>query len=206
MTKKVSFIVFAVLAIGIGFYPLRYILLGGDIGVLDSKPEALLANAFYKTAFYSHIIFGGLALLSGWSQFSPKLRRKRLQLHRNLGMAYIIFVLLSGTAGVYIGFFATGGIVPSIGFIFLGLIWLSSTGLAFYAIKNKRIKVHQKWMIVSFAAAFAAVTLRLWLPLLIIGFGEFLIAYKIVAWLCWVPNMIVAYFILKRENLLGVRS
>ncbi|MBT8272402.1 MAG: DUF2306 domain-containing protein, partial [Bacteroidia bacterium] len=151
-------------------------------------------------------IFGGLALLTGWSQFSAKLRRKRLQLHRNLGMAYIICVLLSGLAGVYIGFFATGGIVPAIGFICLGLVWLSSTGLAFNAIKNKKVKVHQKWMIVSFAAAFAAVTLRLWLPLLIIGFGDFLTAYKIVAWLCWVPNMIVAYFILRTEKLISIRE
>ncbi|RZW55361.1 MAG: DUF2306 domain-containing protein [Flavobacteriaceae bacterium] len=202
MTKKVVFVIFVILAISVGFYPLRYILVGGDIGVLDSKPADLLSNSFYKAAFYTHILVGGLALLAGWSQFSGSIRKKYLQLHRRLGIFYSLCVLFSGLAGVYIGFFATGGLITSIGFILLGLVWLSSTSIAFYAIKNKDIRTHQKWMIVSYAACFAAVTLRLWLPLLIVTFGEFLTAYKIVSWLCWVPNMIVAYFIIKNKGLL----
>jgi hypothetical protein len=43
--------------------------------------------------------------------------------------------------------------------------------------------------------------LRVWMPLLILVFGEFLIAYKIVAWLCWVPNLVFAYFWVKRSGL-----
>ena len=50
-------------------------------------------------------------------------------------------------------------------------------------------------MIYSYAACFAAVTLRIWLPILTSILGEFLSAYRIVAWLCWVPNLIVAYII-----------
>lgn len=54
-------------------------------------------------------------------------------------------------------------------------------------------------MIYSYAACFAAVTLRIWLPLLTAAFlGDFIKAYTIVAWLCWVPNIIVAYFIVRR--------
>jgi len=52
-------------------------------------------------------------------------------------------------------------------------------------------------MIYSYAACFAAVTLRIWLPLLMITLGDYLFAYRIVAWLCWVPNIIAAYFIVK---------
>jgi hypothetical protein len=52
-------------------------------------------------------------------------------------------------------------------------------------------------MIYSYAACFAAVTLRIWLPLLISITGDFFIAYPIVAWLCWVPNLIVANLIVK---------
>jgi hypothetical protein len=53
-------------------------------------------------------------------------------------------------------------------------------------------------MIYSYAACFAAVTLRLWLPLLVIGFGDFIKAYTVVAWLCWVPNILVAYLIVRK--------
>ncbi len=51
-------------------------------------------------------------------------------------------------------------------------------------------------MIYSYAACFAAVTLRLWLPMLTALFHDFKTAYRIVAWLCWLPNLAVARYIL----------
>jgi len=47
-------------------------------------------------------------------------------------------------------------------------------------------------MIRSYALLFAAVTLRIELPLLIMAFGEFTPAYQVVSWLCWVPNALWA--------------
>ena len=69
------------------------------------------------------------------------------------------------------------------------------------SIKEGNIKRHQKFMIYSYAACFAAVTLRIWLPALIAIYQDFIPAYRIVAWLCWVPNIMVAYFIVKRLGL-----
>lgn len=204
MTKKISFVVFAFLAIGIGLYPLLYVIIDTTFGLLDSKSPELLNSTLWNVAFYTHIFLGGIALLTGWSQFSGKIRRKNLLLHRRLGMIYCICVLFSGSASLYIGYYATGGLVPAGGFIGLGLVWLTSTGLAFNAIMDKKILIHQKWMIVSFAACFAAVMLRIWLPILTAAFGDFLPAYKMVAWLCWVPNMIFAYFVLKKKGLLAI--
>jgi hypothetical protein len=61
-------------------------------------------------------------------------------------------------------------------------------------IREGKITQHQRLMIYSFAA----VTLRIWLPLLML-FLDYLVAYRIVAWLCWVPNMLVAYIIINRR-------
>ena len=121
-------------------------------------------------------------------------------LHRQIGKLYIISVLLSAIAGIYVGFFATGGLVSSFGFICLGIIWFYTTLMAYIHIKNKRINKHRKMMIYSYAACFAAVTLRIWLPLLILFFGDFITAYKIVAWLCWVPNLIIANLIVRKSE------
>ena len=55
-------------------------------------------------------------------------------------------------------------------------------------------------MIYSYAACFGAVTLRIWLPLLILLLGSFEPAYRIVAWLAWVPNLIFAYYWVKRKG------
>ena len=199
--NKVAWVVFVLLAIGIGLYPLIYIFATEDFGILMNKSNDLLSNTVWKIAVYGHISFGGLALLVGWSQFIRKLRAKRLNLHRNLGKIYVISALVSGLCGIYLGFFATGGIVSSIGFISLGLIWLFTTLRAYTAIKNKDLSLHQGMMIYSYAACFAAVTLRIWLPLLTIILGEFVLAYKIVAWLCWVPNMIFAHLWVRKKGL-----
>ncbi len=55
-------------------------------------------------------------------------------------------------------------------------------------------------MTYSYAACLAAVTLRLWLPILVPVLGNFVDAYVIVAWLSWVPNLMVAYLIVRKNT------
>ena len=198
MARKAVWILMIALAVGVGLYPVIYFLIDRKFGLLSSKSNDLLANISWNIAFYTHIILGGIALLIGWTQFSLKMRTRNITIHRRTGKLYVILVMLSSVAGIYLGFFATGGIISSLGFICLGLIWLSTTAMAYINIRNGQIIQHQKMMVYSYAACFAAVTLRIWLPLLIMLLGNFTTAYLIVAWLCWVPNMFVAYLITKR--------
>ncbi|WP_341224715.1 DUF2306 domain-containing protein [uncultured Arcticibacterium sp.] len=200
LTKNITWWVFSFFCVIIGIYPLLYFFIDRLFGLLGSKSPDLLSDTTWNIAFYGHIVLGGLALLIGWLQFSKKLRNKHIIWHRRIGIIYVISVLISGLCSVYLGFHATGGLVSKIGFISLGLVWLSTTALAFKAIKNGNITKHQNFMIYSYAACFAAVMLRIWLPLLTISLGDFIPAYRVVAWLCWVPNMLVAYFIVKRKN------
>lgn len=202
MLNKISFVIFAILCVGIGLYPLIYVVVDGNFGLLQSKSSTLLSNNLWNIAFYTHIWLGGFALLIGWLQFVKRIRIKYVTIHKTIGKGYVISVLGSGFASLYIAHFATGGIIPAIGFICLGVIWLFTTIKAYVSIRNKQIQQHQKYMIFSYAACFAAVTLRIWLPLLTSLLGEFIVAYKIVAWLCWVPNIIVAYIITRRLKLL----
>jgi hypothetical protein len=51
-------------------------------------------------------------------------------------------------------------------------------------------------MIRSYALTFAAVTLRIWLPLGQVLHFDFVEAYRVIAWLCWVPNLLAAEWIL----------
>lgn len=170
-------------------------------GLLGGKPPELFQNHLWHLLFYVHIGLGGVALLTGWSQFSPKLRKKRLTLHRNLGKIYVISVLLSGIAGLYIAFYATGGIISILGFASLAILWLFTTFNAYTSIQKKQIILHQQWMIRSYALTFAAVTLRLWIPLFIGGFGlSFINTYLIVAWLSWIPNLLFAEWWIYRNN------
>jgi uncharacterized membrane protein len=198
MTKKGLWILLVALAVVIGLYPSIYFLIDRKFGLLSSKSAELLTNTFWNIGFYTHIILGGIALLIGWTQFSSKIRIRNLTLHKQIGKIYMIAVILSSIAGIYIGFFATGGLIASLGFICLGIIWFYTTSQSYLHIKNKQVEQHQKMMIYSYAACFAAVTLRIWLPLLTLIYGDFTKAYVIVAWLCWIPNLIIASLITKR--------
>ncbi|WP_273565988.1 DUF2306 domain-containing protein [Maribacter halichondriae] len=200
-TNRVAWVVFVVLAISVGLYPLLYLFIDREFGLLASKNESLLSNIVWNIGFYGHILFGGLALLIGWIQFSKKLRNANLERHRNIGKVYVVSAVISGLCGVYIGFYATGGLISSFGFISLGLIWLYTTTKAYFAVRKGDLQLHQGLMIYSYAACFAAVTLRIWLPLLSFAFGDFIIAYRLVAWLCWVPNIIFAYVWVHRKGL-----
>jgi uncharacterized membrane protein len=199
LAKKTSWVIIGIFSFLISLYPITYFVLERTFGLLSYKSVELLSNLFWNISFYGHIIFGGIALAIGWLQFNKKWRAKNIKFHRIIGKTYVISVIISGLGGLYIGFFATGGLIASLGFISLALVWLGTTLGSYQAILNKNIKQHEQLMIYSFAACFAAVTLRMWLPILIpLLQGDFIFAYQIVAWLCWLPNLLVAFIITKK--------
>ena len=201
-TNKVSWVVFVVLAVAVGLYPLMYFIVDREFGLLASKSDELLTNTLWNIGFYGHILFGGLALLIGWIQFSKKLRNANLKRHRNVGKLYIIAALISGLCAIYIAFFATGGFISSVGFICLGIFWLFTTLKAYFAVRIGNLSLHKGFMIYSYAACFAAVTLRIWLPILNIIFDDFVTSYRIVSWLCWVPNIVFAFIWVRKRGLI----
>ncbi|QSQ14160.1 DUF2306 domain-containing protein [Myxococcus landrumensis] len=200
MKNKALWVLFAVLCLGVGLYPSSYLFTDPNSGFRARKGLELLTNPVWNVAFYTHLALGGLALFVGWTQFVARLRLRFPGVHRFIGKVYVGAVLVSGLTGLGIGLFATGGLIAAAGFVSLGGVWLYTTASAYWHIKNQRIEEHRLMMVYSYAACFAAVTLRLWLPFLVRGTGDFISAYRIVAWLCWVPNMGVAYLLTRRQS------
>jgi uncharacterized membrane protein len=200
--KMLPWVLFAFLAIVIGLYPLIYYLMDmHSKGLLSQKPRELVNSNIWFTAFYIHITFGGMALLTGWTQFSRRLREKYLGTHRLVGKIYVASVYLSSISGLFIAFFATGGIVNVLGFGILAILWFITITMAYTSILKRDIRQHENWMIRNYALTFAAVTLRIWLPLLSgFVFHDFIPAYRLVSWLCWVPNFIIAEIIVWKRS------
>jgi len=93
-------------------------------------------------------------------------------------------------------FHAFGGLAARLGFACLALAWLYTGLRAYQAIRARDIASHRRWMIRNFALTFAAVTLRLWLPGAVVAGVSYELAYAVVAWLCWVPNLLAAQLLL----------
>lgn len=149
---------------------------------------------------YSHVLFGSVALLTGPFQFRRGILRRRRSLHRRLGVAYVAAAALTGAVGLYMAPYSFGGLNTHLGFGILGAFTLVTTMVAYRRIRAFDVVSHRQWMIRSFALIFAAVTLRLELPLLIVSLQDFAPAYAIVAWLCWIPNLLIAEWYIRRSR------
>jgi hypothetical protein len=93
--KKTVWWFFGILCVLIGLYPLVYLQTNREFGLLASKSQELFSNQLWNIAFYGHITGGGIALLIGWTQFSSKLRKRRLKLHRTIREIYLVAALIS---------------------------------------------------------------------------------------------------------------
>jgi uncharacterized membrane protein len=177
-----SFGVVAYAAIAYGLLPLG--------ALVNSDMQA--AYHAHSLGIYTHIAGASVALLLGPFQFSTRLRTRRTAVHRWLGRTYLIGVAMGGLAGLYMAFFAYGGSLARMGFAALALGWLYTGVQGYGAIRSRAIDEHRAWMIRNFALTFAAVTLRMYLPLSDLFGIPFDLAYPAIAWLCWVPNLLVA--------------
>ncbi len=86
------------------------------------------------------------------------------------------------------------------GFGLLAVLWLFTTANAYRHIRLGDRVAHRRWMIRSYALTFAAVTLRIYLPLSQVAGLPFDPAYQTISWFCWVPNLIVAEWIILRQR------
>ena len=181
------------LSLAIGSYAVAFFFVDSLGG-----PEFKSRFATIPWSSRGHIILGGLCLMLGSLQFSRSLRVRFPLAHRWTGRAYLSCVMISGIGALFMAPISDGGPVAHVGFGMLAVVWLYSGANAYLYIRARNIKQHQRWMIRNFALTLAAVTLRLHLPMLQGAFGlSFEQAYPIVAWLAWVPNLLIAeWFIL----------
>jgi uncharacterized membrane protein len=165
-------------------------------------PEQRTVYTTHTFGLISHIVGAMLATILGPFQFLPRIRKGRfLKVHRWLGRIYLLGVLVGGLGGLYMAFLAYGGLPARLGFATLAILWLFSAFRAYQHIRNKEIEQHKAWMIRNYALTFAAVTLRLWQVVFQVAGLEFLTGYIIVAWLCWLPNLFVAQWMVRRNLL-----
>jgi uncharacterized membrane protein len=182
----------ALLALLVGLVSLRY--------ALPQVPfPANLPNFQQRHGWLvAHAIFSSVALLAGPWQFLARLRERRPGLHRTIGKIYCVAVLLGWLTSVPIAAHAKAGAISSTGFLTLGLLWIGCTAAGYFTIRAGKVTDHRRWMVRSYALTAAAITLRIYLPLTPLIGVPFSSAYRIIAWACWVPNLLFAERLLRK--------
>jgi uncharacterized membrane protein YozB (DUF420 family) len=183
----------AFLSVGIALFSYRY--LGPPEPTLSPQ---ILANLFARPWLWVHVAGAATALMVGGFQFLPAVRRRRT-LHRWLGRIYASGCIIGGCGGFVMAFGTTSGPVATAGFALLAPTWIFVTVQGWLTARARRFEAHRAWMIRSFALTFAAVTLRLYLPLGQLAGAPFETFYPLTAWISWIPNLILAELYLRRS-------
>ena len=191
MTRSISKILVFFLAFGVSGYVIAaygFLPLGASV-----HPDMKANFLEHSAGIYVHAFASMAALMLGPFQLSASFRQKHANLHRWFGRIYLaVGVLGGGLAGLYMAQYAFGGSAARLGFAALSALWLYTGLRAYLAIRRGAIDEHRKWMVRNVSLTFAAVTLRFYLPASMAAGIEFSAAYPIIAWLCWVPNLIFA--------------
>ncbi len=174
----------------------RYLSLNSDVFF----PEQRAVYTAHLTALLLHIVSSMVALALGPFLFLNGLRARWPAVHRWLGRVYLLGVLCGGLAGLYMSTYAYTGEIARNGFATLALLWLATGLMAYVRIRDGNVAEHRRWTVRNFALTFAGVMLRLELPLLSAAFG-FEVAYMMVAWTSWVPNLLLAQWLVTPRQL-----
>lgn len=181
----------AFLAVGVAIQSMRYdaVPLNIFLGV-DNDIRAVIARVPVQAL--THMLVGPIALLTGPWQFFANLRTKYPSLHRWNGRTYVATCMISGFGALLTAPFASGGVVASIGFTMLALSWLATTFAGWRFAVARNFALHRIFMRFSYALTFAAVTLRLQIPLgfIFLGFTSYREMSVWLAYTCWIPNVI----------------
>lgn len=111
-----------------------------------------------------HGLAAACALFLGPFQFSERLRRKYVMVHKTFGYLYIAGCYIGAPLGIYIQWFeeklGTFSHSFTIAIVMDAAIWIFATTMALIMIRTKRMQQHRQWMIRSFACALIFLEVR----------------------------------------------
>jgi uncharacterized membrane protein len=193
--RKIGWVVMTVLALFIALYAVALLF-------VPAMRPPFMRERFIVIPLAAIMHLGGsaVALAVGPFQLNARLRNRLIAVHRWMGRAYVIGVLVGGIGALILAPRAQFGLPSSTGFGLLAILWLTSTATAYRQIRAGNQAAHRRWMIRSYALTFAAVMLRIYLPLSQVYGIPFEPAYPTIAWLCWVPNLILAEWMILRQQ------
>lgn len=193
-SSRLGYLLVASLSAGIALYSLRFVAVPWNVW-FGIGPEIMGTVKRVPIQALTHMIVAPVALLVGPFQFWAGLRARRPALHRWMGRTYVAACTIAGLGALATAPFASGGPVAGLGFGILAVLWLAATLGAWNAAMKRDFVMHRRLMRYSFAMTFAAVTLRLQIPIGIIFF-HFPSYGPLSPWLAytsWIPNVLVVW-------------
>lgn len=107
-----------------------------------------------------HMTGGMVALLTGPWQFWTGFRMRYASLHRWTGRIFLGGVALGSIGAFRMATSTTFGWAFGFSLLALATAWVTTSGMALYAILKGQVRVHKEWMVRAYVVTFAFVTFR----------------------------------------------
>jgi uncharacterized membrane protein len=173
-----------------------FVLLTRDLTLLDSHSFLRQRYAAIPWLMFAHGIPGTLALFLGIFQFSNRLRRRYLQLHRVMGRIYVGCVAISAPVAVIVAI-SLPVITLTMASIIQAVGWLTTTATGLYCVRTGRIQQHREWMIRSYPFAMVFVVVRVINSIPAIArmgpVGVATVVWSVIATACFLPSFVIAW-------------
>ena len=164
--------------------------------------QGILHNKAWYYSFYLHITTSIFVLAAGLTQFSQTILQDKKQLHRLIGKLYVGLILcLAAPSGFVMALYANGGFPAKVSFVFTAVLWWFFTLYAYLSIRKGNLQEHKNFMYRSYALTLSAISLRIYtytFPSIFDVHGKEL--YITVAWVSWVPNLLLAEWLVWQQN------
>ena len=109
-----------------------------------------------------HLLPGAVFLLLAPLQFSARLRRRHIRIHRWSGRLIIVAAIIAAVAGMYFGILMPyAGWGEAVAIAIFGGLFLTAAGQGYVAIRRHQVARHREWMIRLVALALAISTVRI---------------------------------------------
>lgn len=167
-----------------------------EASMLDPKGFLRTRYAPLPWLMLLHGIPGALALFLGFPQFSERIRRKNIQLHKAMGWVYVISVFIAAPAAILVGLRLPTITLTPVN-VMLPLLWMGTTAIAIYCARIGRIKEHREWMFRGYPFAMQFVVNRVILSIPAIQqtgeVGVATVVWTTMAIACFLPSFILAW-------------
>ncbi len=174
-----AWLTWLMLEITLNYWPVR-----DDAGFLQIKQQ-YLGIRHWEAAFWVHVFTSMLALGAGFTQFAPWVLRRWPKLHRWMGRLYVF----------------NGGWTSRLAFGILAVGWITTTAMGWRMALRRQWLRHREWMMRSYALTLSALTLRVWKYTLVYLFEPRpMDLYRLVAWLGFVPNVLLVEWLIRRRR------
>ena len=173
-----------------------FVLVTRDRMLLDPHSHLRQRYAAIPWLMWAHGLPGAIALFLGVFQFSSRLRKRYLQLHRVMGRIYVGSVAIAAPAAVMVALalpiptLLMASMIQAVG-------WIVTTATGLYCVRTGRIPQHREWMIRSYPFAMVFIVVRVIGEIPAIArmglLGVETVVWSVIATACFLPSFVIAW-------------